>query len=192
MAKKVLFSARPNLNPTIYAYRDNNPQYTGMIKVGYTTKNAADRVAEQYPILKPGDKPYKILIDEPAIREDGSVFTDKDVHRVLRNRGFIQLHDQCNKLTEWFKCSEIDVMAAITALRHNTDMDYQRTADFAMRPEQAAAVDKTAKYFTDWKKEFPGKTPHFLWNAKMRFGKTFAAYQLAKRMGWKKNSGFDL
>ncbi|MEI2700357.1 MAG: hypothetical protein V9E94_19250 [Microthrixaceae bacterium] len=26
--------------------------------------------------------------------------------------------------------------------------------------------------------------PHFLWNAKMRFGKTFTAYQLAKRLGW--------
>jgi hypothetical protein len=25
-----------------------------------------------------------------------------------------------------------------------------------------------------------------MWNAKMRFGKTFAAYQLAKEMGWKK------
>ncbi|NQV93880.1 MAG: restriction endonuclease, partial [Sphingomonadales bacterium] len=36
------------------------------------------------------------------------------------------------------------------------------------------------------KKENPEKTPHFLWNAKMRFGKTFAAYQLAKKMGWSK------
>lgn len=186
MANKVMFPARPNLNPTIYAYCDNNPQYAGMLKVGYTTKNAVDRVAEQYPILKPGEKPYKIVIDEPAIREDGSVFTDKDVHRLLRNHGFIQLHDKDNKLTEWFKCSEADVMAAIVALRHGDSLEVQRTEDFGMRPEQQEAVDKTIAYFKAWAKENPGKTSHFLWNAKMRFGKTFTAYQLAKRMGWKK------
>lgn len=38
-------------------------------------------------------------------------------------------------------------------------------------------------YFNSFKN---GKTPHFLWNAKMRFGKTFASYQLAKKMGWTK------
>lgn len=186
MTNKVSFPARPNANPTIYAYTDNNPQYAGMLKVGYTIKHAAERVAEQYPILKPGDKPYKIVIDEPAIREDGSVFTDKDVHRLLRGHGFIQLHDKDNKLTEWFKCSENDVMAAITALRHGTELETQRTEDFSMRPEQVAAVEKTMAYFQAWERENPGKTPHFLWNAKMRFGKTFAAYQLARRMGWKK------
>ena len=55
-----------------------------------------------------------------------------------------------------------------------------------MRPEQEAAVDKTIDYFKSFKKENKDRTPHFLWNAKMRFGKTFASYQLAKKMGWKK------
>jgi len=57
-----------------------------------------------------------------------------------------------------------------------------------MRPEQNAAVEKTAAYFASWGKEKGNrnKPPHFLWNAKMRFGKTFAAYQLAKKMGWRK------
>lgn len=54
-----------------------------------------------------------------------------------------------------------------------------------MRPEQQAAVEKTAAYFREFQRE-EGITPHFLWNAKMRFGKTFAAYQLAKEMGWKR------
>jgi hypothetical protein len=35
-------------------------------------------------------------------------------------------------------------------------------------------------------KDKEGKPPHFLWNAKMRFGKTFASYQLAKEMRWKR------
>ena len=55
-----------------------------------------------------------------------------------------------------------------------------------MRPEQEDAVNKTIAYFKSFKKENKNKTPHFLWNAKMRFGKTFATYQLAKKMGWKK------
>ena len=63
-----------------------------------------------------------------------------------------------------------------------------RSLDFTMRPEQKAAVEKTAAYFASWRREKGNrnKPPHFLWNAKMRFGKTFAAYQLAKKMGWRK------
>lgn len=147
MAKKVIFPARPDANPTIYAYSDNNPQYDGMLKIGYTIKSAQERVAEQYPILKPGKIPYVIHIDEPAIRRDGSVFTDKDVHRILRQRGFVQLHDKNGKLTEWFKCAVSDVMAAITSLRTNENLEIQRTETFAMRPEQAAAVEKQWNIF---------------------------------------------
>lgn len=55
-----------------------------------------------------------------------------------------------------------------------------------MRPEQAEAVEKTAMYFKRASKEDPDRPPHFLWNAKMRFGKTFAAYQLAHRMRWRR------
>ncbi|MDP8213487.1 MAG: DEAD/DEAH box helicase family protein, partial [Candidatus Zapsychrus exili] len=58
--------------------------------------------------------------------------------------------------------------------------------NFKMRPEQKAAVEKTEAYFASYKKVNPDRTPHFLWNAKMRFGKTFATYQLAKEMGWTK------
>ena len=55
-----------------------------------------------------------------------------------------------------------------------------------MRPEQKEAVHKTATYFKDFKRDEENITPHFLWNAKMRFGKTFAAYKLAIEMKWKK------
>ena len=51
-----------------------------------------------------------------------------------------------------------------------------------MRPEQERAVEQTATYFTAHADD--ENPPHFLWNAKMRFGKTFTTYQLAKTMGW--------
>src|SRR3546814_18423723 len=57
-----------------------------------------------------------------------------------------------------------------------------------MRPEQQAAVDMTAGYFYRHEKgQASGTTnaraPKFLWNAKMRYGKPFASYQLASALG---------
>ena len=89
---------------------------------------------------------------------------------------------------EWFRCTVTQVKAAIIAVRTGQLNEENRSLDFKMRPEQKAAVEKTAAYFASWRKEKGNrnKPPHFLWNAKMRFGKTFAAYQLAKKMGWRK------
>ena len=56
-----------------------------------------------------------------------------------------------------------------------------------MRPEQVEAVEKTVRYYARAAEETRiRRTPKFLWNAKMRFGKTFATYQLAKRLGAKR------
>ena len=51
-----------------------------------------------------------------------------------------------------------------------------------MRPEQSKAVDRTIEYFENINSE-PERIPKFLWNAKMRFGKTFAAYELGEEDG---------
>ena len=180
------FPLRPEVNPTIYAYEDNNPKYNGLLKVGYTAKTAQQRVEQQYSISRPIET-TKIVLDEPAIREDGTTFTDHDVHKVLEKRGFYKLTDKDNRKTEWFKCSIDDVMSAIQAVRLNKDLELSRTQNFKMRPEQIEAVNKTCEYFNNFYKDNKkSKVPHFLWNAKMRFGKTFATYQLAKKMGWKK------
>ena len=55
-----------------------------------------------------------------------------------------------------------------------------------MRREQAEAVKKTHAYFHSIWAEDMHAVPRFLWNAKMRFGKTFTAYQLAKKLGAKR------
>ena len=81
-----------------------------------------------------------------------------------------------------------EVEKAIAAAVAGKDNMMERTEDFEMRPEQKRAVEKTSAYFNAFRKDPSnrGLIPHFLWNAKMRFGKTFTAYQLALRMGWKK------
>ena len=174
------FPPKPDIEPKIYAYRDKNPSYDGFLKVGFTARDVEGRVAQQYPTKRPGELPYEILLEESAVWSDGGSFTDHDIHRYLRKRGFR------NPAGEWFECEVDDVLAAILAVREGIDNDDNRTQDFKMRPEQAAAVEKTARYFSSFKDEGTNETPHFLWNAKMRFGKTFASYQLAKRMGWKR------
>ena len=55
-----------------------------------------------------------------------------------------------------------------------------------MRREQTEAVNKTHAYFHSIWNEDMHAVPRYLWNAKMRFGKTFTAYQLAKRLGAKR------
>ncbi|MBN2033521.1 MAG: GIY-YIG nuclease family protein [Deltaproteobacteria bacterium] len=174
------FPPRPDIIPTIYAYEDTNPQYRKLIKVGYTTLDARTRVAQQYPTLRPGKPPYRILLEETAMRNDGTTFTDHDIHRYLRNRGIK------NPDGEWFECSVDQVKAAVIAVRSGEMNEENRSLDFRMRPEQAEAVEKTSTYFKSFSSENPDKVPHFLWNAKMRFGKTFAAYQLARKMKWSK------
>ena len=176
------FPPRPDSRPTVYAYEDTNPQYAGLLKVGYTTVDAQTRVAQQYPTLRPGKLPYRIVLEESAMRNDGTVFTDRDVHRMLRINGIK------NPEGEWFRCTIDQVKAAVVAVGTGQLNEENRSLDFTMRPEQKAAVEKTAAYFESWRREKgnQNKPPHFLWNAKMRFGKTFAAYQLAKTMRWRK------
>ena len=168
----------PSLNPPrIYAYSDS--RFKDCLKVGYTTKTVAERVAEQYPVKLPNQS-YKIELDEIAMREDGSFFTDHDVHKVLSKKNIQRING------EWFKCTLDTVKAALLEIKSGKRNEDNRTLNFGLRPEQQAAIEKASDYFKSFTAENPDRTPHFLWNAKMRFGKTFAAYQLAKAMGWTK------
>lgn len=183
------FPLRPVKNPRIYAFEEpNNPELKGLLKIGYTTKDVRERVAEQYPTSKPGKIPYRIVLEESAIKNDGSTFKDHDIHRYLERHNFIRGRADDGKKTEWFKCSVDDVRAAVIAVREGKEYEFTRSKTFKMRPEQEEAVNKTYSYFMEQHKENPDESSHFhfLWNAKMRFGKTFAAYQLAKKMNWKK------
>lgn len=168
----------PPLNPPrIYAYSDS--RFDDCLKVGYTTKTVTERVAEQYPVKLPNQS-YTIELDEIAMRDDGSFFTDHDVHKILTKKNIQRING------EWFKCTLDTVKAALLEIKSGKRNEDNRTLNFGLRPEQQAAIEKASDYFKSFTAENPDRTPHFLWNAKMRFGKTFAAYQLAKAMGWTK------
>lgn len=173
------FPQRPTVTPTIYAYRLLGvDSHKGYLKVGYTDRTAKERIDEQ---LHTSKIRYEIVLTESAMTNDGSCFTDKNVHKLLERKGFHRLNP-LDKTDEWFDCSMEDVKAAILALRTGSENVENRTQSFGMRPEQFRAVEQTKSYFEQAVKEEPNRIPKFLWNAKMRFGKTFASYQLAKKM----------
>ena len=177
------FPQRPDAYPIIYAYSDTN--FPGYLKVGYTARPIEVRMKEHYPTLLP-KCPWKIEMIESAMFEDGSNFSDHAVHNILKKKGFQSICDENDRRTEWFQCTVDDVRAAVLAVKNHTDNVENRTNNFSMRPEQQEAVTKTATYFQNAHAENPAHHPRFLWNCKMRFGKTFASYQLAKRMGFKR------
>ncbi|MDR0587944.1 MAG: DEAD/DEAH box helicase family protein, partial [Burkholderiales bacterium] len=116
---------------------------------------------------------------------DGGNFKDHNIHRALLRRGYRGMGG------EWFACTVDDLKAAYIAVRDRVENIENRAQDFDMRPEQEEAVTKTMTYFEQERHRqaahpSPARRAKFLWNAKMRFGKTFAAYRLAKKMGLKK------
>ena len=181
MSSLAFFPARPEVRPSIYAYRDKNPDHANYLKVGYTEIDVEKRVAQQFPVIQPGeDKPYEIVFAESAMRTDGSSFMDHAVHKRLAANGIENVGG------EWFRCTPDDVRNAWLQVRDRTSYERERTEDFSMRPEQLEAVNKTEAYFRACEQPGNRNAPKFLWNAKMRFGKTFATYQLARRMNMKR------
>ncbi len=175
---------RPDVVPTIYGYiLPDVKDHDGYIKIGYTDrKDTETRIREQ---LHTAAINFKILFKESAMRADGTCFTDKDVHRLLKRKGFLQLNAGTDK-NEWFKCTLSDTLTAIEEVRTETRFEGNRMWNFAMRDEQQQAVNMTKSYFEQSKIDDPTRPPKFLWNAKMRFGKTFATYELCKAMGFNK------
>ena len=170
---------KPDARLRIYAYSIDDQAHKGQLKVGQTTRSVKQRVVNEQ--LKTANiKNFKIELDEPGEREDGTPITDRQVRAALVRRGFDKAE------LEWMYCSARDVKAALLALRSGEQISGTRDQEFPMRAEQRAAVDKTHAYFHSIWQEDMNEVPRFLWNAKMRFGKTFASYKLAQKLGAKR------
>jgi len=170
-----ILAPKPDARPRIYAYWIDDEAHAGLLKVGQTTRGVKQRVAEQ--LRTAAIKNYRIELDEPAEREDGTIITDHQVRAALVRKGF------ANTDLEWMRCSVADVRTVLTELRTGKPVSGTHHETFPMRREQAEAVEKTHAYFRSIWQEDPEAVPRFLWNAKMRFGKTFTTYQLAKKLG---------
>lgn len=150
---------------------------TGLVKVGQTTRRTAkERIRQQLGTAYPDLDGVSILLDEKAVRPDGSTFTDTELHDLMVSAGVRRVRG------EWFEATVEEVQAACASLRTGENFELGRFATFRMRPEQHDAVERTVAYFQDHAGDSGPRK--FLWNAKMRFGKTFTAYQVARKMRW--------
>jgi hypothetical protein len=165
---------KPEARPRIYAYAIADKAHAGLLKVGQTSREVKKRVAEQLKTAR--IRNYTIELDECAEREDGSIFSDHEVRAALAKKGFEK------DGLEWMRCTVKDVKTVLVELRSGQKFSGTHHEDFPMRREQADAVEKTYAYYKDLWAENKKAVPRFLWNAKMRFGKTFTAYQLAKKL----------
>jgi len=173
-----LLPNKPEARLHIYAYSIQDEHHQGQLKIGQTSQDVKSRVAQQ---LKTANiKNFRIELDQLAEREDGSIFRDHDVRARLVSKGFVRGD------LEWMYCTPEDVATAITELRTGQKLTGTHHETFSLRDEQIIAVEKTHAYYQSLWGEDMHAVPRFLWNAKMRFGKTFASYKLAQRMGAKR------
>jgi hypothetical protein len=170
-----ILAPKPGGRPLrIYAYSIDDKAHRGLLKVGQTARDVKQRVAEQ--VKTAAIKNYKIELDEPAERDDGTIFSDHDVRAALVRKKF------ANPELEWMRCTLKDVKTVLTELRRGQRFTGTHHLTFSMRREQADAVKLTHAYFRSRWGEDAHAVPRFLWNAKMRFGKTFTTYQLARKL----------
>ena len=173
-----LLPAKSEARLRIYAWSTQEiRKFDGCLKVGQTTQDVNTRIKQSQGVAQ---VPYLLEVDESAERLDGSVFRDSAVRDRLKQKGFENVE------LEWMRCTASDVSNAIKELQTGVAITGARTEDFRLRSEQSAAVKKTADYYNSIWSDNKKAVPRFLWNAKMRFGKTFAAYHLAKKIEAKK------
>lgn len=81
-----ILAPKPEARPHIYAYSIDDQPHAGLLKVGQTTRDVKQRVAEQ--VKTAAIKNYKIELDKSAVRDDGGIFSDHDVRAALVRKGF--------------------------------------------------------------------------------------------------------
>ena len=186
-----LLPEKPETRLRVYAYSIDDTAHAGQVKIGQTTDSVGARVRQQ--VLTANVQNYTIHLDEFAEREDGGAFSDHEVRARLARKGFEVELNENGKPSEWVHCTVADVQTVLTEIRTGEKLTGTHHETFRPRDEQQRAVDRTIEYFESiWAENAADRgsraepietVPRFLWNAKMRFGKTFTAYQLAKRMG---------
>ena len=165
--------------PRCYCY--STPTVTtnqGWVKIGYTEQDDVEKRINQQ--LKTAHIPHVTEWSDIAVFDDGKTyFRDSDFHAYLQKQGIERMKpfDGDKKPPEWFKISGENSLSMYSKFRRDMGiLETLGTVDYELRTEQEKAVSDTFAYFTD------NKNGEFLWNAKPRFGKTLATYDLCKRL----------
>ncbi|HFU4559775.1 TPA: DEAD/DEAH box helicase family protein [Streptococcus suis] len=176
----VLIKTSEEISPKIYAY--TTPHVTtndGWIKIGYTERQVEQRIKEQTHTA--GIEPSILWQQEARYIEEpdkGKPFKDHDFHQFLNFHAI-----ERRPKTEWFYFNGQPEKANHLFdqfVRHDY-AGYQpgEQVDYQLRQEQEEAVQQTLTYIQT---NQDARKKEFLWNAKPRFGKTLATYDLVKRL----------
>jgi hypothetical protein len=167
--------------PQIYSYTlPDLPKNEGSQKIGYTERQDVDtRIYEQTHTAAFQLNSEKLWSAPAFIKSEQKDFKDKDFHRFLVKS---DVENRADLGTEWFyfngtpeKSKQLfDTFRekGFAALQYDN-----QKVPYTLRSEQSMAVEQAKNYYDNHEKG------EFLWNAKPRFGKTLASYDLAKRLG---------
>lgn len=173
----------------VYVYSIPHKSHEGRLKIGKATTSSSEPTQQDIEIAaherikaqtKTADIPYTLECAELAVTNDGDCFSDHEVHQLLIRSGYERKTESVkNTRSEWFEVNLEVAKSAIQAVKEGRtalstkEKSAKPTAEFSFRPNQLEAIKRTSIAIGK-------KRKHFLWNAKMRFGKTSAAMQVAK------------
>ena len=189
----------------VYVFRINDEAHRGCLKVGdtYLSEDAPDPM-KLVPNSKPLNKAARERIDQYTATagiayellytelnfclRGGYIFSfnDGEVHSVLKRSGIkvrVFKTEGGTKSKEWFVTDLETVKRAITAAKEGRSSLYANEitteqSPIQFRDEQRDAIEKTIRRFRT--------NNQYLWNAKMRFGKTLCALEVVKRMDFRR------
>lgn len=167
------------LDLKIYGYHlPQLPTHQGSVKVGETNHpDVNTRIQQQTGTV--GVQP-SLLFTRNAVRNDGQLFHDRELHAYYRLRG-INRTVLNNQASEWYHFGDVNLAEEMTDDYISLDYDAvqisEKETDYILRAEQAQAVQSTLEYFQN-----PTHGTEFLWNAKPRFGKTLSTYDLVRKL----------
>lgn len=181
----------------LYVLSINDRKHSGLLKVGevFVNNEVADDLCVQNLTKAVRDIldarsymqgiTYQIeFVECTTYNQQTKRYTADDVYRQLRKMEIpFKSFETINKEPAdfWFATDLINIKDAIAEIKAGKGAGY---GEIKFRPEQEKAISETVTYF---KKEFKDikKGKSFLWNAKMRFGKTLSGLEVAKRMEFK-------
>lgn len=187
----------------LYVLSINDRKHQGLLKIGevFVDNEIADSKSNQElgkavravldarPYMQ-GVSYHIEYVECTTYDQDSKCYKADDVYRTLRamdipSKTLGKYKDPTTGQTEdadiWFACTIFDIQDVINKIKQGKGAGH---GAIKFRPEQEKAIHDTVEYF---QKEFkdPNKGKHYLWNAKMRFGKTLSGLEVAKRCGYR-------
>ena len=187
----------------LYVLSQGDRKHQGLLKIGEVFVD--DDIADSHSSQELGKAVRAVLdarsymqgvsyhieyVECTTYDQDSKCYKADDVYRTLRAMDIPSMtlgkyKDPTTGQTEdadiWFACTIFDIQDVISKIKQGKGAGH---GTIKFRPEQEKAIHDTVEYF---QKEFkdPNKGKHYLWNAKMRFGKTLSGLEVAKRCGYR-------